>query len=76
MNSDSDPQYLMSSTSEEVTKLTLDDEINNLLPMATVSLGIQNNKYTAADFAVYPIRNVLVFRHVAFRAMYEIICAG
>lgn len=46
------------------------------MPSAVVSLNIQNNKYTTADFAIYPVRNVLVFRHTAFRAMYEIVCAG
>lgn len=41
-----------------------------------MSLTIQNNKYTTADFAVYSVKNVLFFRHIAFRAMYEIVCAG
>lgn len=76
MDSNSNPEYLMSSTSEEVSEQVPENRISDPMPTATMSLNIQNNKYTTVNFAIYPIQNVLVFRHVAFRAMYEIVCVG
>lgn len=73
---DEDSGYLTSSMSDEATELAQEETISCVMPTAAISLGIQNNKYTTADFVIYPVRNVLVFRHAAFRAMYEIVCAG